>query len=280
MAKRDYVELFSHEEPIHSVKTTQNWAIGKDSTYYYKTVQEQNFSALDGKMQKNLEYMMDEKNHLNGVNPVSDIYYIEEQFITYRTKIVQGNDLNFFREEWQFNLDRWKPLFCSLIDILSSGGVKGYIFPDLFTNGNILYNNENKKLTIIDNDGIQIKENFTQLVDYFAGQFVLKENIPIFHKYFNFEEKHFTQHYNIYAFYAYFLEYFFHIELSSFLESYKKALRETERVNFPLHSSFGEALLSLFSLDETPFLDSHSFSEFCQNYQIKEQENSRILIPR
>lgn len=118
------------------------------------------------------------------------------------------------------------------------------------------------------------------MVDYFAGQFVLKENIPIFHRYFNFKEKYFTQLYNIYAFYAYFLEYFFHIELSSFLESYKNAIRELKRVHLPLHSSFGEALLSLFSLDETPFLDSHSFSEFCQNYEIKEDKNLRILIPR
>ncbi len=38
--------------------------------------------------------------------------------------------------------------------------------------------------------------------------------------------------------------------------------------------------VELFSLEEPLFLDSYIFSAFCQNYEIKEDRNSRNLIPR
>ena len=53
------------------VKETEFWSITKDEHYYYKTLNEQNYAALDGKMRQNLEFMMNPTNYVTGVNPVN-----------------------------------------------------------------------------------------------------------------------------------------------------------------------------------------------------------------
>ena len=91
MAKKDYLELYFQNTEY--VKETNNWTITKDDQYYYKTLMEQNYVALDSRIQKNLEFMMKPENQVTGINPVVDIYYLDDMFIAYRTKIANGFDI-------------------------------------------------------------------------------------------------------------------------------------------------------------------------------------------
>lgn len=281
MAKKNYIDLYYHEEEIKILFNTSNWQIGKDSQFYYKTLQEQNFAFLDGKMQNNLEYMMDEANFIKGVNPVSDIYYIDDHFITYRSKIVNGFDLNYLKNLWHYDLNCWQSFLCQLIEILNLGLTKGYIFPDLFTNGNILYDINTDMLNLIDNDGIQIKNRFAYLLDCYSYEVSIKKQNSIFHKYFNYKDLYFTEDYNIYAFYAYFFHYFFNFSLTQLLcDSYENFILQLKRLNIPINSGLWDSLLTIFSFDSKLTLDSSDILFLCQNYQICEKETSRILIPR
>lgn len=137
MAKKNYRELSFLD--IQQTKCTGFWKIGKDKNYYYKTLQEQNLANINGSVQKNLEFMMDEKNQSKGINPVVDIYYQNGLFFSYRTPIVQGKSLNHLKLEWDRDLAKWDNFIQSLITVILDGSITGYVFPDLFTEGNILY---------------------------------------------------------------------------------------------------------------------------------------------
>lgn len=102
MAKKDYMELYFQDTEY--IKETQGWTITRDKEYYYKTLNEQNFAALDNRMKQNLEFMMDKENYVKGINPVSDIYYIDDQFIAYRTPSVIGSDLTHLKLLWDMIL--------------------------------------------------------------------------------------------------------------------------------------------------------------------------------
>lgn len=104
MAKLNFFDFYTQKN-MEFVKQSTSWEIWKDPQYYYKFLQEQNYSALNGKIVRNLEFMMDAKNQIEELNPVSDIYYIDDTMLAYRTPIVTGKSLKEFFPIWNYNLD-------------------------------------------------------------------------------------------------------------------------------------------------------------------------------
>lgn len=284
MAILSYFDLFK-EESFENVKTTFHWSIFKDSLYYYKMVEEQNVAALGSYMLSNLEYMMNQKNHVIGVNPVSDIYLLDQQLIGYRSKIVEGASLEHFSKKAGYDFEKWISFFQNLIGILNQSSLKGYIFPDLFSNGNILISEDGMNIHLIDNDGIQIHNRFVGYYDKFAEKIIINSfsnPSDIILKYFDLQEECFTNQYTILSLYACFFDYFFQIDLISLLQTqdYSNFLEFLKIHRFPIHSGFVYACMNLFSLEQNHNVNEQDFLDILKLYSISSDGDKRTLIPR
>lgn len=265
------------------VKETEFWSITKDEHYYYKTLNEQNYAALDGKMRQNLEFMMNPTNYVTGVNPVMDIYYLDDYFIAYRTKIVNGLNTIKLKSKWCYNLDMWKPFLLALIRTINDGTKSSYCFPDLFTPGNILYDISSDTMNFIDNDGIQTEDRFVYIRDFIAASVIdIRNYNPIFRtKYFHFKKRCFMPSYNVLCFYSYFFYYFLGFDLPKFLNFSKDDLCSSlKQMNISTRSSFGESVMDLSSMEPSEEINPILFEQICDNYKIDYDDQRRILAPR
>lgn len=283
MAKRNFLDLY--QKSLYTVKTTSSWEILRDEHCYYKIVQEQNYSALNGKMQENLEFMMMPEHFVEGVNPVLDIYYIDDQFIAYRTKRVTGCSINQLTSLWKYNLPNWIPFFQSVCTILENASLKNYRFPDLFTNGNILYNLEKEHCTFIDNDGMQIGNNFVGNYDIVSKIFMLNSanKNPLLAKYFTDFKTGVTSNYTALSFYHWFLDYFFGLSLIDYILNPKGEtifLEHLKQIQFPMDSDFAAHLADFFNLYTTNYLYPNDFLYLANHFHIQENGSQRVLLPR
>lgn len=276
MAKRDYTELLSQD--ITPISNSILWEISKDDTYYYKTLGEQNYMALDGIVEKNLEYMMTEDYHISGINPVIDMYYINDKFSTYRTQIVDGENIASLLKKWSCNFDCWKDFFDSFIPLLNCATNHNYCFPDLYTIGNFLYQEDTKKVTIIDNDGIQVEERFAHIYDYIAED-VYKSKFAS--SFFDKKEQCFTRNYNAFAFYSWFYLRFLHMRLSYYLGLDIQELKDA-LYHRGVHKNpwLWDTTMDFFSSNPYAFIDKELFDHLMQNYQIKSESVERKLVWR
>lgn len=285
MAKRDWFELWDRD--FEFIRRNKNWLIQKDLIYYYKTLQEQNDCALGPNMAFNLEYMMDKKNYVSAINPVADIYYAKGQLITYRTKIVEGFSILELMEVWSpLNLSLWLPFYESMCDNLFESSKKDYRFPDLFTNGNILYHPQTQKCTFIDNDGIQVGRHYTGNRDSYADSFLaICMNSPsaLWQKYFISPQEGFTTEWAVLAFYHWFCMDFLKIDLIGLLKEkngFQLFYDALKKEYFPIHSAFFEHFSILFDRNEKNVLDKRDFRFLIENYNIIRNGKKRILIPK
>jgi len=283
MAVLSFLDLI-HDGPFQNVKTNFHWSILKDSLYYYKMVEEQNMAALGDYMLQNLMYMMDEKNFITGINPVADIYCMDQLLLGYRSKIIDGISLKQFSKTMENDWQKWDSFFQNLIGILKESSCKDYIFPDLFTDGNILISNDTMNIYFIDNDGIQIQNRFVGYYDDFAKHIINSLSNPptITHKYFDLSEKCFTPQYTSLALYAWFFSHFFQIDLVSILisQSHSNFIQILKSIGFPIHSNFVNHCLNLFSLEQKNCIEENDFSEIFDQYLIQQDGEKRVLIPR
>lgn len=280
MAKRDYMELYFQD--MEYVNETHYWTITKDDQYYYKTLSEQNYAALDGRIQKNLEFMMKPDNQVTGVNPVVDIYYLDNMFLAYRTKIVEGFDIKQLELTWGHDLLLWENFFISLIQIINDSTPLTYVFPDLFTKGNMLYDQTEKILTLIDNDGIQTQNRFPYVFDSIAEKVMDHRNHSnVFQKYYKQDRGYFTSEYNVLSFYSWFFDYFLGFDLPKFLNFSKEDMElSLKQKNISPHSWLWEAIMNFLSFDSSSKLDPSLFQHLCQNYKTDYDDRGRILVPR
>ena len=280
MAKKDYMELYFQDTEY--IKETQGWTITRDKEYYYKTLNEQNFAALDNRMKQNLEFMMDKENYVKGINPVSDIYYIDDQFIAYRTPSVIGNDLSHLKLLWDHDIILWEPFILWLIQVLIDSNKLSYCFPDLFTIGNILFHVESKQGILIDNDGIQVQDRFPYSLDTIACKVVDSRNhSSIFKKYFNPEKGYFTSNYNALSFYSWFFSYFLEFDIPKYMNfSMNDVLSALKVMNIQAYPDLWEATYNLFSFQTPAVLDLSLFLNLIQNYKFDWADHGRMLIPR
>lgn len=284
MSKRN-LEDFCLKQNLTLVKKSKNWNIFQDSHYFYKVLQEQNIYALGKTMQMNLEYMMDPENYVPGVNPVSDIYYVDENFFAYRTKRVEGKTILQLSECFRYDLEKWLPFFFSLWQTLSLGMEKGYCFPDLFTNGNILYQEESQRVVFIDNDGMQIQNRFVGLADLF-GSFLIfgNDNMKVLEKYFDFQGSFFYEDYMPFSFYSWFFSYFFQVNLPNLLlrsELFSDPTKEIDavlkRIHFPMNTDFASRIFDLFLPNVKNQVHLEDFIILAQKYMVVESNLSRSL---
>lgn len=315
MAKLDFFKLLE-EENLVSVKRTKFWDIKRDNQYYYKFLTEQNLAALNGKMQQNLEFMMEEQNQIAGLNPVSDIYYLGKDFFAYRTPAIKGENLKVLMNQWNYQLHFWQPFFFHFISIMQSATSKNFIFPDLFTDGNILYQMDQQKAVLIDNDGFQIENRWVGYFDS-IGQKIYSLEKPFYQKYFNDKSFYYTKDYNFFAFYTWFLFFFFQIDLFSlkenpnhknlikpYAQSFESLLQNPTRLKLEIHkkrknvhylinekslieklnavglpknSDLFSRIVDLLNPNISNSISVNDFIELCQNYEIMNDSNSRKL---
>lgn len=280
MAKRVYEELLMAPHLI-DVKKSRDWYVCKDQDYFYKIAQEQNYSAKNGKMRANLEFQMQKENQVLGVNPVSDIYYVDQDFVAYRTPIAKGKPIKQKAALLGYSFLNWLPVICNLISVLTQANLKGYVFPDLFTTGNILIQ-EHGDVTFIDNDGIQVQNRCVGYMDSYAANWYFYSSQPISEKYFNAQEVYYTNQYLPYSFYAWFFSSFLRIDLFSYLyqQDYRSFQEQLTQIHFPVSSSCYEQCMNLFSFLYDSVLTKNDFAELFQNYELKFCESKRILVPR
>lgn len=276
MAKRNYTELFFQD--IIPISCSEQWSIGKDDTYYYKTLGEQNYAALDGKIEKNLEYMMKEEKHVSGLNPVSDMYYIDESFIAYRTPIVEGEDISILGKQWGLELSNWNSFFQCFISVINSMTRHDYVLSDLYSIGNFLYQEKHNNVVIIDNDGIQVQQRFSGVADFIALETCLRDCHSNF---FVSEESYYTDKYNAFAFYSWFYYYFLNIRLPFYLREDIQRIKEVlKKIGISHNPWLWETTLDFFSDNPCTYIDARLFSQLVQNYKIDYDDKSRRLVSR
>ena len=220
--------------------------------------------------------MMREEHHILGLNPVCDIYYDHEKFLAYRTKIVFGKDVSQLRKEWGVELTSWSAFFHAFISVINFLTSHGYGLPDLYTKGNFLYQEANQQLVVIDNDGIQVKKSFTDIVDHIALETSLRDSYA---NYYNPIDNYFTNQYNAFAFYSWFYFYFFDVRLPFYLGEDTKFIKQVLReCGIQLNPWLWESTLDLFSNHPCTYIDEALFSDLAKDFKI--DDHSRTLMYR
>lgn len=172
-----------------------------------------------------------------------------------------------------------------LISFLLEATPKGYVFPDLFTPGNILYQNDQQKITLIDNDGIQVEYRWAENFDCYGYQIYYLMDQPIRHKYFDSNFNCYTENYNFYAFYSWFLFEFLNINLASILNrkasDQSKGLSQIlEEKGVPTHMDLFSHIMDLISPNVPNQISIEDFCLLCEKYTLKEDGSSRKLVPK
>ncbi len=284
MAKLEFFDPYLRDDLFH-VKKTDSWNIWKDNQYYYKFLPKQKYYPSNHYLPFNLEFMMNSNNQIEGINPVSDIYYQDGIFRAYRTSFIQGTDLKSLIITWNYNLEQWKPFFISFITILQKATKKSYVFPDLFTPGNVLYDQKKQCAVLIDNDGMQVQNRFVECFDYYSQQMNSFITQSIRYKYFDPNLNCFTSEYNYFAFYSWFLMEFLQINLLQILhrpmscqcQLLSDALKEK---GFPIDSTIYYHIINLLNPYLPNVISVDDFNMLCEEYTIETYDSSRKLVSK